>query len=332
MRSSTFAVAVCLCTSAACTRHPSCAEPCGVAARPAAAELLARFDAAAGELPEGLSVSGDAALVGFAPTAHVARVELATGKSSPFGTLPTPVPGKGFMTGLARSSSGEVLACLASFVPEVQAGIYRLPKEGGAATLFAKDSALSFPNALSFDPDGALFATDSGSGSVFRIGADGRAERWASGEALTGDKDACDGKGPGFAIGANGLVAERDAVYVVNLDKATLLKIARTETGAAGAVSTLAGPDCDALGGADGLTRAADGSFVIAVNRQNKIVRVAPDGEISTIVGGAPLDFPATVAYEGTTLYATNFAFASASAGKPAVPGLLKVTLAGLEP
>ncbi len=87
----------------------------------------------------------------------------------------------------------------------------------------------------------------------------------------------------------------------------------------------LAGPDCDALGGADGLARAPDGSFVIAVNRQNKVVRVGADGEVHTLVSGAPLDFPASVAYQGTTLFATNFAFANASAGKPATPGLLRV-------
>jgi DNA-binding beta-propeller fold protein YncE len=30
---------------------------------------------------------------------------------------------------------------------------------------------LPFPNALAFDPDGSLFVTDSGTGSVFRIDA-----------------------------------------------------------------------------------------------------------------------------------------------------------------
>lgn len=267
----------------------------------------------------------DSAFVGFAPTARVVRVDLATRKVSPFGQLPTPVSGKGFMTGLAQSPNGEIYAGLVSFVPEVQAGVYRLPKEGGAATLFAKDTALSFPNALAFDSDGTLFVTDSGSGSVFRIGTDGHAERWASGDALTGNKDACGGMGPGFPIGANGLVVERDGVYSVNLDKATLVKIERTETGKAGAITTVAGPSCEALGGADGLARTKDGSFLIAVNRQNKIVRVSSGGNIDTVVSGAPLDFPATVAFEGATLYATNFAFMTASAGKPATPGLLRI-------
>lgn len=323
MRFNAVFAAACLCLStASCAKSPSANEP-----HPSAptAKLVVRFDPAAGQLPESFTVAGDSAYVGFAPTAQVVRVDFATWKISPFGQLPTPVSGKGFMTGLAQSTAGEIYAALVSFVPEVQAGIYRLPKNGGAATLFAKDPALSFPNALAFDSDGTLFATDSGSGSVFRIGKDGTAERWATGEALTGDKDACGGAGPGFAIGANGLIVDRDAVYVVNLDKATLLKIDRAPNGAAGAFTTIAGPDCDTLGGADGLVRAEDGSFVIAVNRQNKIIRVSPTGNIERIVSGAPLDFPATVAYEGSTLFATNFAFMNASAGKPAAPGLLRI-------
>jgi sugar lactone lactonase YvrE len=255
----------------------------------------------------------------------VVRVDFASGAVTHHGQLPTPVAGKGFMTGLAQSATGEVYAGLASFVPEVQAGIYRIPKSGGAATLFAKDGALQFPNALAFDSDGALWATDSGTGSVFRILADGHAERWATGSALTGNKEACDGAGPGFAIGANGIVVEPDAVYVVNMDLATLVKIPRAAGGSPGTPEVLAGPDCEALGGADGLARAPDGSFVVAVNRQNKLVRVGKDGKLTLLAHGAPFDFPATVAYRGTTLYATNFALKTASAGKPSAPGLLRV-------
>lgn len=287
--------------------------------------LVAHFDTALGQLPEGLVLNGDTAFVGFAPTSQVARVELSTGVAEPYGELPLPIANKGFMTGLAQSPSGEIYAGLASFVPEVQAGIYRIPKAGGAATLFAKDEALPFPNALAFDANGELWVTDSATGSVFRIDAEGQAARWATGSALSGDKDACGGAGPGFAIGANGLVIEPDAVYVVNMDQATLVQIPRDSRGEAGTPNVLAGPDCDNLGGADGLARAAEGGFVVAVNRQNKLVRVNSDGTLETLLSGPPLDFPATLAYRGTTLYATNFALRNASAGKPAAPGLVKI-------
>jgi sugar lactone lactonase YvrE len=320
-----FATTSCAPSSSAHDSHATASE--APAAAPVTAALVARFDASAGELPEGFVMTKDSAYVGFAPTSRVVRVDVDSGTATAFGQLPTPVSGKGFMTGLAASQSGDVYAGLASFVPEVQAGIYRIPKEGGSATLFAKDAALPFPNALAFDTDGSLWATDSGTGSVFRIDAAGHAARWATGDALTGDKDACNGRGPGFAIGANGLVVERDAVYVVNMDKATLVSIPRGTGGHAGTPSVLAGPDCDALGGADGLARAPDGSFVVAVNRQNKIVRITSSGKIETVASGAPFDFPATVAYRGTTLFATNFALKTASAGQPASPGVVRIGL-----
>ena len=53
-------------------------------------------------------------------------------------------------------------------------------KGGGAGVLFAKDASMPFPNGLAFDTEGALFTTDSATGSGFRIDSSGRAERWAS--------------------------------------------------------------------------------------------------------------------------------------------------------
>jgi sugar lactone lactonase YvrE len=332
MRRSFVSLAVAL-VAAACVPSPTndAASPHPAAAQTASSPLsepqfVARFDKTAGELPEGLFVDADAAFVGFAPSSRIVRISLATGATAPFGQLPAPVPGKGFMTGLAQSSTGDIYAGLASFVPEVQAGIYRMGKEGGAAALFAKDASLPFPNALAFDADGALFVTDSGTGSIFRIDSAGRAERWASGDLLTGKKYTCGaGLGPGFDIGANGIVVERDAIYVVNTDKATLIKLPRDTAGKAGVASVIAGPDCVQLGGADGLARAPDGSFVVAINRQDKVARVSATGRVTTIASGAPFDFPASLAYRGASLYVTNFALFNASSGKPAAPGLLKL-------
>lgn len=305
------------------SKGPDAAQPTHL---PLSSELVAHFDAQAGELPEGLAIADGAAFVGFAPTSQVVRIDLETSRVSAWGTLPAPISGQGFMTGFAHSPEGELYVGLASFVPEVQAGVYRIAKDGGAARLFSSDAALPFPNALAFDDDGVLFVTDSGTGSVFRIDAEGQAAVWATGDALLGDKEACDGAGPGFAIGANGLVVEQDAVYVVNLDQATLLKIPREVAGGdAGAPIIIAGPDCDALGGADGLAVAPDGSFVVAVNRQNKLVRVTRDGRMETLSSGPPLDFPATVAYSGSTLFATNFALKTASANEPTAPGLVRI-------
>ncbi len=170
-----------------------------------------------------------------------------------------------------------------------------------------------------------MWVTDSGTGSVFRFETSGRAERWVTGELLTGKKYTCGaGFGPGFDMGANGLVVERDAVYVTHTDKATLIKIPRDASGHAGVPAIFAGPDCPRLGGADGLVRAPDGAFIVPIALQDKIARVGIDGSVETIASGTPLDFPASAAYQGGKLYITNFALSSASAGKPtSAPGLL---------
>jgi sugar lactone lactonase YvrE len=326
MRSfTTSSIALIALVGAACSGNPSALPKSHAAESSATTELVAKFDPGAGELPEGLVFTEDAAYVGFAPTSQVMRVDIGTGKATQYAQLPAPVAGKGFLTGLAQSPAGDLYAGLASFVPEVQAGIYRISKRGGEVSLFARDAALPFPNGLAFDASGALFATDSGTGSIFRFDASGHAERWASDQRLLGDAKACDGAGPGFAIGANGIVVEPDAVYVVNLDQATLLRVPRAKDGSAGPAAIVAGPDCETLGGADGLARAPDGSFVVAVNRQDKLVSVAKDGNVHTLAHGEPFDFPASVAYRGDTLFATNFALHNASAGLPAHPGLVRV-------
>jgi len=296
---------------------------------PPTLERVASFDPAQGQLPEGLTVVGEAAYVGFAPTGVIARVDLATGASQAWGKLPAPVPNKGFMTGLA-SRNGDILAALVSFVPEVQAGVYRIPASGGDATLLASSPMMSFPNAIEPDPadPAALFVTDSGSGTIFRI-AGGTATPWAHDALLTGQKDACGaGLGPGFDIGANGLVVESDAVYAVNTDKATLIRIPRNPDGSAGPAAVMAGPDCAALGGADGLVRDADGhGFLVAVNRQDQIARVTAKGEVAVYATSDALDFPASLARAGSRWIGTSFAFANAVAGTAPHPGLFALTV-----
>jgi sugar lactone lactonase YvrE len=291
-----------------------------------ALERVASFDPAQGQLPEGLAVVGDTAYVGFAPTGVVARVDLASGAAQPWGKLPTPVPNKGFMTGLA-ARGGDIFAALVSFVPDVQAGVYRIPAAGGDAVLLASSPAMAFPNAIELDPGtDALFVTDSGSGTVFRVTAGGAVTPWAQGALLAGQQDACGaGLGPGFDIGANGLIAEPDAVYVVNTDKATLIRIPRNADGSAGAPSVIAGPDCGALGGADGLVRDGDG-FLVAVNRQDQITRITAAGEVAVYATGDALDFPASLARSGTRWIGTSFAFANAVAGTSPRPGLFALT------
>jgi hypothetical protein len=293
------------------------------AAAPAAPTMVTAFDPAAGELPEGVAIREGFAYVGFAPLGEIARVDLGTGAKTHFAKLPKPVPNKGFMTGLAFGPDGLLYAALVSFDPSVQPGIYRMSTAGGDASLFAKDPKMVFPNGLVFDSAGALFVTDSAAGTIFKVARSGAVTPWAASALLAGDPAQCGGSGNPFPIGANGLAERGGAFFATNTDKGSIVRIAINPDGSAGAPAIAVGPDCAALAGADGVTVDPRGDLVVAVNRQDKVVRVTKAGGIDAVTTGGPVDFPASLAWDGTTMISTNFALAKASTGKPAKPGLL---------
>src|SRR5919198_802678 len=100
------------------------------------------------------------------------------------------------------------------------------------------------------------------------------------------------------------------------------VRIAVQPDGSAGAASVVA--QGSALFGADGVALDVFGDAFVAVNSQNTLIRVAPDGGITTLATAADgLQNPASVAFatshgERKTLYLTNFAVFSA-APKPAL-------------
>ena len=57
------------------------------------------------------------------------------------------------------------------------------------------------------------------------------------------------------------------------------------------------GPSCDDLNGADGLAVAPNGDLIVAVNHQNKLVRVDGSGKVTTLVASSPLDFPTSLVF-----------------------------------
>ncbi len=310
--------------------HDAGASPNDSAPTTIEPKVVASFDAAAGELPEGLAEADGAAYVTFAPTGEIRRVDLATGATTRFSKLPTPVANKGFATGLLFGRDRSLYAALVSFDPSVRAGIYRVPSGGGEAKLFAQNPKMAFPNGLAFDDSGRLLVTDSAAGTIFAVDAAGRATPWATSDLLVGDKDACGGSGLGFPIGANGLVLGDDAFYVTNTDKGTIVRVAIDADGRAGAATIAAGPSCEALAGADGIALAESGDLIVAVNRQDKIVRIAPSGAIDVVARGGNVEFPASVWVSGDEALVTSFALANASAGKASRPSLVRFGIGSL--
>jgi sugar lactone lactonase YvrE len=290
-------------------------------AMPVQAVELLRLDGAKGSMSEGIAVNGKTAYLGYAGSGEVVAIDINTGAVTPYSSLPKPVAGKGFVTGLALRGS-ELYGALVSFVPDVQAGIYRVTAAGAPATLFAKHAEMAFPNGLAFDDAGQLYVTDSAAGAVFRISPTGDAIKWLADPLLLGNKDNCGPNAVGvpFNIGANGIALTNGALFVTNTDLSTVVRIPIRPDGSAGAPTVFAGPSCDQLSGADGLTAAPNGDLIVADNHLNKLVRVDPAGHVSPLVSSDPLDFPTSLTFSNGELYITNFAFLDAKN-----PGLLRV-------
>ena len=276
-------------------------------------EVVADFDPAAGQLPEGLAVRGDEAFVSFAFPGEIHRVPIAGGAPAPYARLPGLPAENAFITGLAFDDQGRLLVAAPSFAAEPAAGVYRAGATGGDAELVASHEAMVFPSAIGQHSSGDLFVTDSATATILRIATDGEVEAWLTDDKLAGDRTIC-GREGAFDVGANGMVVTDSAIYVAVSDQASIVEVAIEPDGSAGALTTVAGPDCDALGGIDGIALDGD-SLIVALNHQNRIARVGLDGSIETVTEGGVLDFPSTVRLarrDGRkTLLVTSFAFVS---------------------
>jgi sugar lactone lactonase YvrE len=262
-------------------------------------ETVVSFDPAKGELPEGLAITDrGVTYVGFAPTGQIVKVA-DDGSVSPVATLPN---GQGFLVGLAVDGRNRLFAALASF-DDTTHGIWRVRSDGSAKRVVPLPTD-TFPNAIAFRGR-RMFVTDSFGGAVWRI-RHGDARIWAQDDILLGDLTT------DLPIGANGLAFLGRYLYVTNDQKGRIVRIPVESGGQAGSPVLLT--EDDALVGADGIAFDVRGNLYVAVNEQDKLVRMGPSGGMTTLATRADgLDFPATPVFgerpaHTTDLYLTNFA------------------------
>jgi hypothetical protein len=296
----------------------------GDAAAPTAT-FLVHLDAT--QLPEGLwLLDGGTPIVSFAELATLATVS--DGGAQVFGVIEAGAP-TAFTLGITTDPSGNLYVGVGSFTPDAgpipAPGVYKFPPTGGPGTLFSSTPTMNFANGLDVI-NGQLFVADS-EGTIYTVDlTSGTPTPWSSDPLLLPDPTACDAGPGGSPIGANGIVDDTTGnVYVTNTNFGRVVKIPILADGGAGAATTVV-ENCSALAGADGLVYdPKDGSLIVAVNQQNKIVRVS-GATTSVITSGPPLDFPASVVIQSTGadagrhLLFTNFALTSGDAG---LPGLL---------
>jgi sugar lactone lactonase YvrE len=296
--------------------------------------FLSMLDKSKGQLVEGLWEVGPAAVEGIGTTGTPV-VSLATmgevvtvteDGGTDFGVTGDAGAQMTYTLGITTDATGSVYVGVAAAgpPPDVPApGIWKFPPDGGAGTVFSLGSAVTpamgFANGLDFIGTD-LFVADS-EGVIYKIDTAGTAAVWSSDRLLAADQTACGGMVP-LAIGANGIVHDANNVYVTNTDFGRLIRIPMAADGSAGAPVVIK-EDCATLGGADGLViDPTDGTFIVALNIQNRLVRVTPTGTVTVLASGTPLASPASVlidkAGDHRRLLVTNSTFfTAADAGSP---------------
>lgn len=211
-------------------------------------------------------------------------------------TLPA---GGGFTTGIAEAA-GDLYVALPAFSDDDR-GVWRVPPGGPAPTSpFAHLPDSGLLNGVLHDVQRhRLLVTDSFLGRIWSVElTDGAVDTWSDDALLD----------PGPFIGANGIAMDkRGDVFVAHLDHGRVLRIPMGADGSAGAAEVVV--EDARLVGADGLTFHRGTTLYVAVNGQDRVVRITPSGRIHTVVDASDgLDFPADVAF-GTTRHTNGKLF-----------------------
>lgn len=205
--------------------------------------------AAFGEHPEGIAFDRHGTMYVGMRTDDLAEGGLLTsqvlkvspgGRVSVFATLPaTDVFEANGVLGLATDRDGNVYAAHDTRVRATK-GIYSIDPDGSMTRLPGSER-MEFPNALTFDEAGVLYATDS-TGSIWRFGPDGADRAWLEDELLAPYPEF---DPLGFPLpGANGIAFYPDPtprLYVANTEKGLLLEVPIKPDGRAGTAVVVAG-------------------------------------------------------------------------------------------
>ncbi len=281
-------------------------------------EVVEAYDAALGQLPEGVAVApkgqhkGDI-FVTLAPTGELRRIDGKTYQGETFAQFDV---GAGFLLGMAFDRD-QLYVALASFVPETS-GIWHVDEDGQIERVVALQG---FPNDLTFDAVGNMFITESISGSIFRVAAGSTTPvLWLQDPLLAGDPN-----GQPFPIGANGVAYDdkSKSLLVATFQGSSVVEIA-DEDGQAGAVSVFAsGPQ---LAGADGVSIGASGDVYVVSNFNSTLSRLDRTSGEATIIadGDDGLVNPATVAFgqrggDKRAVFVANFGFGAGPAAPVSV-------------
>lgn len=165
-------------------------------------------------------------------------------------------------------------------------------------------TGFAFPNGLARDDAGNLFISDSFKGSIFRVAPNGPVTVWSHDPLLS----------PHGFVGVNDLAFNRDQtfLYTDNSDNGQLLRIPVRGDGSAGPaqIFVTSAPINGFPGAPDGIMFDVKGNLYVCTPILNRVQVIAPDGGLITSLTGTgdnAMDFPASLVFDGRTLYISDF-------------------------
>ena len=202
----------------------------------------------------------------------------------------------GTTLGVATSENGSVWVVAWSGVPESN-GVWRIAPDGSAElSVPMPPEAAAIPNDLVFDPDGALYITESKAGAVWKAEPGEAAEPWLTTDLLAPPE--------GQDFGANGIAFREGNLYVANFARGTIIKVPVENDGSPGtpAVFATIAPHGEGLTGPDGLEFDALGNLYTVTAGGAQMVRISPSGEAKVVLDLAALGltFPTGIGFAPT--------------------------------
>ncbi|HEX8227720.1 MAG TPA: SMP-30/gluconolactonase/LRE family protein [Chloroflexia bacterium] len=223
------------------------------------------------------------------------------------GTLPASATGMAFDSAgnLYLASSGNILKIAADKLQGNQI------QESDVQTFAA---GVTGSNGLIFDAQDRLYVSGGATGNIYVVATNGMTSTFATG--FRSEREAQQISTNGLGFGPDG------RLYSSNTGTGAIDRLTVNADGTAGPVERFVTNPL--LLGADGIAFAANGDLYVAANERNAIVRVTPAGQVSDVASNGntgPLEFPASLAFSGSNLYASNFDI-ERGANSPAAPGI----------